>query len=225
MPESISGHEAIVDEDCPCCQMMADMPGPVFWHLDGCNMDDEFAFSIYHRTREEWDKEQQEWAEHNRRFNAQWEERQRMGIEGSEYSKPDPDSVWACSVSVGDQADVPLGIRLFGIGWRLAELHCDIRDDTSGAGDAQSQIDQLNRDFSNLREILLRAESSIAEAMIQPVIDRFSESLSTLAASRPHLSEKCASLIESLAAFLAPRPEEPDRSDYDFDEDDFEVPF
>ena len=33
LPEGMSGHDAIVDPDCPCCQMMADMPGPVFWHL------------------------------------------------------------------------------------------------------------------------------------------------------------------------------------------------
>ena len=58
--ERVSGHEAIVESDCPCCQMMADMPGPVFWHLDGCNMDDDFAFDIRHRTREEWEAEQRE---------------------------------------------------------------------------------------------------------------------------------------------------------------------
>ena len=33
LPEGMSGHDAIVDPDCPCCQMMADMPGPMFWHL------------------------------------------------------------------------------------------------------------------------------------------------------------------------------------------------
>lgn len=227
IPEAVSGREAMIDEDCPCCQMMAEMPGPVFWHLDGCNMDDEFVFSIYHRTQEEWDAEQQKWAEHSRRFDAECEERKRMGIEGSEYSTPDPESVWACSVSVGDDADVPLGIRLFGIGCRLAELFCDIREDISDAGEkgAQFQIDQLNGDFGNMREILLRAESSIAEAMIQPIIDRFSDSLAALAVSRPHLSEKCASLTESLAAFLNPRPEEPDWNEYDPEIDDFDVPF
>ena len=51
----MSGHDAMVDPDCPSCQMLADMPGPTFWHLDGCNMDNEFAFDIYRRTREEWE--------------------------------------------------------------------------------------------------------------------------------------------------------------------------
>jgi hypothetical protein len=37
--------------------MMADGDfGPMFWHLDGCNMDDDFPFSFY-RTRAEWDEE------------------------------------------------------------------------------------------------------------------------------------------------------------------------
>jgi hypothetical protein len=29
--------------------------GPAFWHLDGCNMDYDFAFSFC-RTREEWEE-------------------------------------------------------------------------------------------------------------------------------------------------------------------------
>lgn len=71
LPEGISGHEAIIDPDCPCCQMLAELPGPVFWHLDGCNMDDDFAFDIYHRTRDEWDEDQLEWEAFNRRFDAE----------------------------------------------------------------------------------------------------------------------------------------------------------
>jgi hypothetical protein len=45
------------DDDCPLCQAMSEGDfGPGFWHLDGCNMDDDFAFSLY-RTREEWEAE------------------------------------------------------------------------------------------------------------------------------------------------------------------------
>ena len=58
IPETSSGHDAMVDPDCPCCQMMSEMSGPFFWHLDGCNMDDEFAFDISCRTREEWEQKQ-----------------------------------------------------------------------------------------------------------------------------------------------------------------------
>jgi len=31
LPEAMSGHDAVIDPDCPCCQMMAEMSGPGFW--------------------------------------------------------------------------------------------------------------------------------------------------------------------------------------------------
>jgi hypothetical protein len=74
LPEGVTGAEAAADPDCPLCQMMADDAGPYFWHLDGCNMDDDFAFS-FHATREEWEAERREWEDFNRRF----EEEQRAG--------------------------------------------------------------------------------------------------------------------------------------------------
>jgi hypothetical protein len=54
----VSSHEdSVYDDDCPLCQAMADGDfGPGFWHLDGCNMDDDFAFSFC-STREEWEAE------------------------------------------------------------------------------------------------------------------------------------------------------------------------
>lgn len=69
-----------IDADCPCCQMLADMPGPSFWHLDGTNMVWEFAFAIRQKTREEWDKEQAEWAELDRRREAEWREDRSLGL-------------------------------------------------------------------------------------------------------------------------------------------------
>lgn len=45
------------EDDCPCCQAMAHGNfGPGFWHLDGCNMDPDFAFSFC-CTQEEWEEE------------------------------------------------------------------------------------------------------------------------------------------------------------------------
>jgi len=60
IPEVMSGREAMVDHDCPMCQMMADDPTPMFWNLDGCNMDEGFAFS-FHRTMAEWEDEEREY--------------------------------------------------------------------------------------------------------------------------------------------------------------------
>ena len=46
MNMTVSAKEALIDENCPCCVAMAeDFDTPMFWFLDGCNMDDRFEFS------------------------------------------------------------------------------------------------------------------------------------------------------------------------------------
>jgi len=220
LPEVMSGHDAMIDADCPCCQMLADMPGPMFWHLDGCNMDDDFAFDISHRTREEWEAEQRKWEEHRKRFNAEWEERKRMGVVNSSFGDEGENSVWSSSFSVGDAADVPLGVRLFGLGGHLAELMVDLRGDAAGptaAAESQHFIDQLNRDFGNLRELLQNSGPSLAEALIDPVIDCFAESLASVASANPALSAKCESLTTKLHSLLDVNP--PEFNDEDNDSD------
>jgi hypothetical protein len=219
LPEGMSGHDAMVDPDCPCCQMLADLPGPSFWHLDGCNMDDDFAFDIYCRTREDWDAERRSWEEHNRKFNAEQAERERLGVTDSARREEGPNAAWSRSFAIGETADVPLGIRVFGIGCRLAELIVGLRgsiDREDTPAESQRHIDQLNHDFGNLREILQSADSSLAGALIDPVIQRFAESLATVASARPDVASQCESLTEELQQLLnPPEPEEPWDSDGD----------
>ena len=165
-------------------------------------MDDDFAFDIRHRTREEWEAEQREWEEHPGVSTPNGQERERLGVTDSGSGEPGRESVWSSSFSVGDAADVPLGVRLFGIGGHLAELIVDIRgeaDGSSAAPEAQRFIDQLNRDFGNLRELLQTSEPSLAAALIDPVIDRFAESLAAAASARPDLSAKCESLTKKIS--------------------------
>ena len=53
---------------------------------------------------------------------------------------------------MGDTADVPLGIRVFGVGCHLAELIVGLRDGAdreSTPPETQQRIDCLNRDFGN----------------------------------------------------------------------------
>jgi hypothetical protein len=76
IPLAISGKEAMVDEDCPVCQAMAEDLEPYFWHLDGSGMDDCFEFSFY-ETREEWEAERRSWEEFSRKFNRQRAEQAR----------------------------------------------------------------------------------------------------------------------------------------------------
>ncbi|MFL5243875.1 MAG: hypothetical protein ACJ8FY_17370 [Gemmataceae bacterium] len=212
LPEGMSRHEAIVDADCPCCQMLADLPGPAFWHLDGCNMDDDFAFDIHRRTREEWEDEQRKWEEHSRRFNAEWAERERLGVTDSMARGDDSQAVWSRSFSVGDMADVPLGIRVFGVGCRLAEVITCLRENNppeASSREAQAHIDQLNRDFGNLREILQNADSSLSDALLDPVLEHFAETLAAVARDRHDLAAQCDSLTNEFRRLLDPRPSEP----------------
>lgn len=79
LPIAMRGHDMVIDDDCPVCQMMAndaELGMEVgFWHLDGAHMDDDFAFSEL-RTREEWEAQRREWEEFTEKFNREWEERQ-----------------------------------------------------------------------------------------------------------------------------------------------------
>lgn len=221
LPEGMSSHDAMVDPDCPCCQMMSEFPGPAFWHLDGSDMDDDFAFDMYHRTREEWEEEQRKWEEHSRRFNAEWAERKRLGVTDRAPNGDASNAVWSRSFVVEDTADVPLGIRVFGLGCRLAELIVGLREGSnreSTPPETQGHIDQLNRDFGNLRELLQGPDLSLAAALIGPVLDRFKETLATVSTARPDLAPQCESLSRDLDKLT-----EAPSSDCDSLEDD--IPF
>ncbi len=61
LPITMTPEQLMIDEDCECCQMLARdaaMGAPTFWHLDGCNMEEEFAFSPC-LTIQEWEAENQ----------------------------------------------------------------------------------------------------------------------------------------------------------------------
>ena len=99
LPEAMRPRDMIIDDDCPMCQMFGDETTPLgmgvgFWHLDGCNMDDDFAFS-YYKTREEWEAENRRRDEFSKEFNRKWEERQQRiargeVLEHDPFFDPDP---------------------------------------------------------------------------------------------------------------------------------------
>ncbi len=123
-----------------------------------------------------------------------------------------PDAIWSRSFSVGDIADVPLGVRVFGVGCRLAELIVGLRggaDRGATAPEAQWHIDRLNRDFGNLRELLQSPDTSLAGSLIDPVLSRFAESLDTVASDYPDLASQCESLTNDLLKILDPPSPEP----------------
>jgi hypothetical protein len=216
LPQGMSGKDAMIDDGCPLCQMMADgLHGPMFWHLDGCNMDDDFAFS-FERTREEFDERAREREEWDRRWRAEQGERERLEVKYPGGGYGDPDSVWKRSF-VADSENEPLPLRLFGIGTFLSELIVDLK----GPPEDRPLIDQLSRDFGNLREVAQSGDLSLAEALFEPVLDRFCETLNSVAASHSELEPKCADLQQRLRRFCEP-PRERDESSPRFDDD---IPF
>lgn len=103
LPLVLARHEMIIDEDCYTCMMMANDPtmGPGFWHLDGSQMDDDFAFSDF-LTREEWENENRQREEFDKEFNRRCEERRQRLARGEQVDdefnldwidsfNPDPD--------------------------------------------------------------------------------------------------------------------------------------
>ena len=187
--------------------MASESSGPGFWHYDGSNMDAEFAFDIFCQTREKWDQEQRESEEFRRRFNAEMEERGRLGVASSQPDEDGSNTIWSASFSLKGQTDVPLGIRVYRVGCHLAELIVGLRagaDAGSVSPETRHQIDQLNREFGNLREILESTDSSLADALIDPVCDRFAETLANLAIDRPDLAKRCEKVAEDLETLLDP---------------------
>jgi len=61
LPEVEKDHHAAFDPDCPVCEMLRQSPGPIFWQLDGCHFDDDFAFDFYCGSEEEWREKQIDW--------------------------------------------------------------------------------------------------------------------------------------------------------------------
>jgi len=224
LPEGMSGHEAVIDHDCPLCQMMADDRfGPTFWHLDGCNMDDDFAFS-HHETLAEYEEEQREWEDFNRKFNAEQAERERLGLKRPSGRETDDEYPWKRSFVGEETEDGPfVTMRLFGIGSHLAELTVDLKQPTEN----RPLIDQLHRDFGNLRDVCRAADEATVSALIEPVLSRFCDSLSEVAAAREDLGEKCADLQNQLQHFLDPPRKRSPADDY-FGDDcpgEDEIPF
>ena len=204
LPMAVSGEEAAVDPDCPLCQMMAEDMGPMFWNLDGCNMDQDFPFS-FRRTREEWEEERRKWEEFNRKF----EEEEKLRKAGSAptddlpYSDADEStSVWKHSFSDPDVENQAPQIVLFGIGGHLAELGSDLKT----SPDTESSAALLNRQFGNLRAAI----SEPSAALVEPVVQRFCEELHSVSEVRPDLAEKCEDLERQLSQFATLLLEEDD---------------
>lgn len=102
---------------------------------------------------------------------------------------------------------MPIGIRVFGLGCRLAELIVGLRagaERDATPAEAQRHIDQLNRDFGNIREVLQDADASLGAALLEPVVARFADDLNVVMTERPDLARQCESLADELRQLFDP---------------------
>ena len=207
LPEGVIGAEAAVDPDCPCCQMMIEDIGPYFWHLDGCNMDDEFAFSFY-RTREEWDEEQRRHEEFNREFEAKQARRQ--------LDQGSAANIWSRTFTNEEFLDdMPLSqlvpIALFGFAAMVSELNQDLRVLGINERIASAHQETLNRLLGNVRAAL----NESAE-LIDPALHRLVSELEDLAERYPTISAKCSDLSRRLREFPSKLTASVEREDLPF---------
>jgi len=199
IPVTVSAEQMVLDDDFELYQMLQEDGNPTFWHLDGCNMDDDFPFS-FHQTREEWEEERRSWEERSR----EWEERRanltpfpsptrRGEIEedGTDLLSP----VWNRSYMDWDSLEgLPpesaIEIMLHGMAMHLEELEMDLRDALEG----EELVASLRRDFADLR----RALRSDSEGVVEECLQRLRESLANVAMAIPHLTDKCVDLHSQL---------------------------
>jgi hypothetical protein len=81
-------------------------------------------------------------------------------------------------------------------------------------------IDQLSRDFGNLREVARSKDLATSAALAEPVINRFCDTLAEAAAAREDIREKCDELSQRLHRFFEPPGE---RNECELGDDD--IPF
>ena len=180
--------------------MQSEMPGPVFWCLDGANMDEDFAFS-FHRTYEEWEEEQRRWEEYASR-SIPTKAGEQCGAErlntGPDKILFDEDTADTSDLFAPvDPAESSTVITLFKIGAPLAELIAALKQPPEN----RPIIDRLNRDFGNLRDVVGATSSDQTAALLEPVINGFLESLSDLRGARPDLDTLIASVCNGVRQF------------------------
>lgn len=110
-------------------------------------------------------------------------------------------------------------MRLFAIGSHLCELIVDLKAPTEDRG----LIDRLSRAYGNLRQVAQSPDLAMSDALIEPVLACFAETLDGVATARPDLADKCASLQEALRRFL--EPPAPVEDEPEGPEGDLEFPF
>jgi len=81
------------------------------------------------------------------------------------------------------------------------------------SAEGRTLVERLGRVFGNLREVAQSPDPATADALIEPVLDHFRDTLEAVAVARPDLAPKCSDLQHRLCRFLEPPGEPGEGSD------------
>ena len=216
IPEVLSPEERLIDPDCPCCQMLAEMPGPCFWHLDGSDLDDDFAFDVHESTYADWELSRSHW--HEKTYQSG------LGAERNVADNPSPDSIEPqkspTSVLGGPAAGgttvsapaapLPLGLAIYLAALHVAELISAI--ESTRTNQPPSLADErlkehLNRHFGNLRALLpTPGQTSLpgitGDSLLIPALERLYETLAEISVAHPGIDPLCQNLAHELSRIV-----------------------
>jgi hypothetical protein len=175
-------------DDCPICQAMAkDDFGPTFMCFDGhhLELEDEFAFSMC-QTREEWDKQQEEY----RQFSEEMDRKAKERAAGGEGDDSLVGSVWKTSYVNWDDATAPGASpegAMFSLAFPLSELVSELQSRPNG----EELLKSLNAAYATLRT---SEDDIVRESAACDLRDRLEE----LSRTFPDLTPRCADLQSRL---------------------------
>jgi hypothetical protein len=181
-----------LDCDCPICQASAEGDfGPCFMWFDGhhLELDDEFAFSLC-STREEWDRQQEEYRQFSEEMDRKTQERAAAGGDDDPLGGP----VWHRSFvdwdALGETGPSPQQ-ALLALTFPLAELVGDLQGRPGGL----ELLRAVNRAYGDLRT----SEDEVARAS---AAQELRERLEAVSATFPDLTSRCADLQARLDEVL-----------------------
>ncbi|HQX52585.1 MAG TPA: hypothetical protein PLR25_21875 [Planctomycetaceae bacterium] len=171
-----------IDPDCPCCQALAAMPGIGFWHMDGCNMDDLFAFAYYHETIESWERDQADYRELSEQIDQEWDLAKEWGLP-PQYSEPTSHfgEVWRLIVKDAT-GEIPLGKRLNKVAHNVVSLVVRLRIAAKHDADLvlEQIIETLMSEYAPLRQACEESTDQELSRNVQPNATRLLTALDKL---------------------------------------------
>lgn len=181
--DEVQEEKHFIDCDCPVCRMMAEgMFGIGFTSIDGhhLELDNEFAFSKF-QTREEWEKEQKEYADFVAYLDSKENERTAKG------DTQDPlASAWS-----GIKTDEPLPGDELGY-LQMAFMVAEIISELQVLGVAHEEIKELNECFAGYRqsdEVVRLLTATEFKAHLQALADRYPSLVSRSADLQSRIDE------------------------------------